>query len=298
MRRKRCRTRKKIITNKKKFILFLTLAIGSVFVLNYYIKEIFYKNKLSLGKNTSVYAESKLKKISSEKIEDESKSKKEKSEKDKKEELEKNKENIEQNTTKIEDNTEIDKKDADKKGIDKKDIDYKDIFYNDVFIGDSITDSLSFYGFIEEKNVIAKLGLTTVQGKEKIEEVKKVAPTNIYMLFGTNDILTGIDSEKFTHNYLQLIQLLKEKLPDVNIYVQSIFPISSNINKKKPLLTNDHIDEFNEALIKMCENENINYVDIASILKNEDNPFEPDGIHLKYNFYKLWLDYLVDNIKQ
>ena len=293
MRRKRCRTRKKIIINKKNFILFLTLSIGSAFVLNYYIKEIVYKNKLSSGKNTSVYAESKSKRFSSEKIEDEEKSKKEKSEEDKKEELERNKENIQQNTIRIEDNIVIDKK-----GVDKEDIDYKELFYNDVFIGDSITDSLSFYGFIEEKNVIAKLGLTTVQGKEKIEEVKKVTPTNIYMLFGTNDILTGIDSEKFTHNYLPLIQLLKKELPDVNIYVQSIFPISSNTNKKKPLLTNNHINEFNEALIKMCENENINYVDIASILKNEDDPFEPDGIHLKYDFYKLWLDYLADNIKQ
>ena len=127
MRRKRSRTRKKIITNKKKFILFLTLAIGSVFVLNYYIKEIFYKNKLSSGKNTSVYAESKSKKFSSEKIEDEEKIKKEKREEDKKEELERNKENIQQNTTRIEDNIVIDNKDADKKGVDKEDIDYKEL---------------------------------------------------------------------------------------------------------------------------------------------------------------------------
>ena len=173
--------------------------------------------------------------------------------------------------------------------------DYKEVFKEDLFLGDSITDSLSFYEFIDETHVVAKFGLTCKKAKDEIESIVKVNPENIFIMFGMNDILTGEDSKQFANNYAELIHSIEEELPDANIYVQSILPVDSKVRNKKPLLTNENIEKFNQALMDMAKDENIEFLNIRTILENNEDLLEPDGIHVKYKFYKLWLDYLIDN---
>ena len=162
---------------------------------------------------------------------------------------------------------------------------------------DSITDSLSFYEFIDESNVVAKFGLTSKGAKDEVESIVKINPKNIFIMFGMNDILTDEDSNQFADDYAELIYDIKEKLPDTKIYVQSILSVAPKVKDKKPLLTNENIDKFNEALKGMAKNEKVEYLNIRTILEENKDLLEPDGIHVKYKFYKLWLDYLIENIK-
>lgn len=174
---------------------------------------------------------------------------------------------------------------------------YKEMFKDSLFLGDSITDSLSFYEFIGESNVIAKFGLTCKGAKDMVDKIAAKNPSNIFIMFGMNDILTGEDSKQFANSYVELIDSIKERLPDATIYVQSILPVDLKVKNKKPLLTNENINEFNQSLMDMAEDEGIEYLSIREILEQNDDLLEPDGIHVKYKFYKLWLDYLTDNIK-
>lgn len=178
-----------------------------------------------------------------------------------------------------------------------KSSEYKETFKDDLFLGDSITDSISFYDFLDESNVVAKLGLTSKEAKKQIEDIVKAQPKNIYIMFGMNDILTGENSKNFIKDYRELIQAIKIKLPDANIYIQSILPVDSNVKNKKPLLTNENVDDFNQALMDMAKDDNLQYLNIRSILDSDMNLLEPDGIHVKYKFYELWLDYLIENTK-
>ena len=175
--------------------------------------------------------------------------------------------------------------------------DYKEVFKEDLFLGDSITDSLSFYEFIDESHVVAKFGLTSKKAKDEIEGIVKVNPKNIFIMFGMNDILTGEDSNQFANKYAELIHDIKEKLPDSNIYIQSILLVDPKVKNKKPLLTNENIEDFNQALMDMTKDENIEYLNIRTILEDNGDLLEPDGIHVKYKFYELWLDYLIENTK-
>lgn len=175
--------------------------------------------------------------------------------------------------------------------------DYKDVFGKDVFIGDSITEGLSAYELLDESNIFAGLGVTVLDQKKKLNEIIKSEPENIYILLGVNDVLTGISSEKFASNYAQFVRAIKEKLPDTNIYIQSILPVSSKVAIKKPLLTNERINEFNTALKSMAETEDAKYVNIASVTDDYNSLYAKDGIHLKSSFYKLWLNYLINNTK-
>ncbi len=112
-----------------------------------------------------------------------------------------------------------------------------------------------------------------------------------------NDILTFKDSEKFIMYYKELIDTIHNKLPNTTIYIQSILPVTPEVKSNKPSLTNENIDIFNHAIKKMAEEDNIEYLNIREILENNTELFEPDGIHVKYKFYELWLEYLTENTK-
>ena len=175
--------------------------------------------------------------------------------------------------------------------------DYKEVFKEDLFLGDSITDSLSFYEFLEDSQVIAEFGLTSKGARNIVDNIVKKNPRNIFIMFGMNDILTNETSGEFADNYTELIHDIKLKLPDSNIYVQSILPVDSKVKNKKPLLTNENIENFNQALMNMAKDEDIKYLNIRTIIEEDKDLIEPDGIHVKYEFYKLWLNYLIENIK-
>src|SRR5699024_545712 len=119
-----------------------------------------------------------------------------------------------------------------------KSYNYKEIFKDSLFIGDSITDSLSAYEVLDERNVIAKLGLTAVGAQKEVINIGEGNFSKVYILFGMNDILMGISDEKFTQNYMDLIHIIQKKLPNADIYVQSILPVSPKVQNKKPALNN------------------------------------------------------------
>lgn len=290
MTKRRRKRRKKIIPNKKRFTLSLIVIAGVVFILSQSIKAIQHKDK----KETIIIEKNNIACSAPKSIEDIP----ELSEKDT---VEEQKLSGKEEKVQAEENSDVELNNDEKVDpteIDDKNKNYSEIFKDDLFVGDSITDSLSFYEILEERNVIAKLGFTVVQGEKEINKIKKANPSNIYLLFGMNDVLMGIDGQKFAKNYAEFVHKIQDELPDANIYVQSVIPVSPNVKQKKPLLNNVNIDKFNEALMQMCKDENINYIDLRPILENESELYEPDGIHLKYKFYKLWLNYLIDNTKK
>ncbi|MCY6484122.1 GDSL-type esterase/lipase family protein [Clostridium aestuarii] len=183
------------------------------------------------------------------------------------------------------------------KDISNKKIDDKVFFKDSVFFGDSITDSLSFYEILDESNVVGIIGILLSKAHTKIDKLVEKNPKNIFILLGANDLEDDISVNYFVDKYKELIHSIKQKLPDSKVYIQSILPVSEKVKEKKPLLNNLRINKFNEAIKNMTKEENINFIDLTSILKNTDkNLYEPDGVHVKYQFYKLWLNYLKNNI--
>lgn len=173
-------------------------------------------------------------------------------------------------------------------------------FFNDaLFIGDSITEGISAYGILDGANILAVKGLTISKAEKEIETIVKKHPTKIYILLGSNDLLYGMDSEKFSSDYMEFIQHIKDKLPDAKIYIQSIFPVSKDVEGKKPLLSNSRIDEFNRDLRKKAEQQGVSFIDISYLLKDGsgimNKDFTSDGIHVKYKFYSIWLDWVKKN---
>lgn len=178
-----------------------------------------------------------------------------------------------------------------------KEIPYREIFEDDLFLGDSITDSLAFYNLLDKENVIAELGFTVRNAKEEIENIKSSSPENIYILFGNNDISYYKRSEIFIIPYRELIDRIQTELPDSKIYIQSILPVGPDVEDEEPLFSQENIGDFNKALKDLAREEELDYLNIREIVEENMDLLEPDEIHMKYQFYELWLDYLQEKTK-
>ena len=63
------------------------------------------------------------------------------------------------------------------------------------------------------------------------------------------------------------------------------------------MTTNAHIDEYNQAILEMCGNLGVYYLDVASVFKDETGALfaeasPNDGIHFGRQWYMEWFDYL------
>jgi hypothetical protein len=175
----------------------------------------------------------------------------------------------------------------------------EEFFNKALFIGDSITEGISAYGFLNGVNVLGVKGLTILKAEKEIDTIVKRNPDKIYILLGSNDLLYGMDSKKFSSEYIDFIKHIKDKLPESKIYIQSIFPVSKDVENEKPMLSNSRIDEFNSELKSMADQQGISYINVEKLLKDDkgiiNKDYTSDGIHIKYKVYSIWLDYVKKN---
>ncbi len=167
-------------------------------------------------------------------------------------------------------------------------------YFNDaVFIGDSVsmalrnrcesTDRLPGASFLTRPSygtghAVNGTMYLTYQGSEMAPEdaVKEIGAKKVFMMFGMNDLnIYGLEGT--IDNWRTLTQRIREKNPDVEIFVQSMTPVMAGSESGK--LNNPTIDEYNEMLKEFALEESLGYIDIATPLKNEDN-----SLNREYSF--------------
>ena len=174
---------------------------------------------------------------------------------------------------------------------------YKEFFKQDVFMGDSITEAIAYNGILEQKNVCSKVGVNINEAKFQISSIKIENPRNIYLLYGVNDMDDRNQIRWFVDQYRDLVRNTKKSFPNSKIYIQSVLPVASTLEQRKPHTNNNYINECNESLIEMAKEENVQFLNIAALLNDSNqNLFEQDGFHFKTDFYYLWFNYLIKNI--
>lgn len=183
------------------------------------------------------------------------------------------------------------------------DINYAKYYENTVFMGDSITEALSEFDILDNYNLIFNKGDTVVKAMQNIEKLQGINPKNLVLLYGMNDViefdsnLSGQDSNTFKEKYIELINSIKEVLPRTNIYLISPLPVMANAVATNYRLTNENLNEFRLKVNEVADATGSTYIDLASIIAEKDYLHEEDGIHYKYDFYPLWLDYLANYIQ-
>ncbi|MGN0469703.1 MAG: GDSL-type esterase/lipase family protein [Acutalibacteraceae bacterium] len=183
-------------------------------------------------------------------------------------------------------------------------------FKRTAFLGNSITMGLDVYNIVTEADFYCHEGLT-VYGvlhdtlpKQKLTVIEQLIKNRkkydkVFLMFGTNE--TGLyDKSEFIEDYSKIIDTIKEKMPDVKIYIQSILPITAKKSKEnKYNLNNEQINIYNKQLKDLAKEKDVPYLDVASVFKNKNGTlpesWTPDGVHLNPDYYYLWADYIIRN---
>ncbi len=161
-----------------------------------------------------------------------------------------------------------------------------------VFFGDSITCNGDFSRYFPDLK-ICNLGHggDTLSGMiNRISMVQAITPEKLFLLGGING-LTDFNLDNCVSKYAELLDCLQQSLPDTEIYVQSVLPISSS--KELSICHNTTIIKFNEEIKKLAESRGITYIDLFSlyVIDGEMNPeLTLDGVHLWPDAYDRWAE--------
>ena len=182
-------------------------------------------------------------------------------------------------------------------------------YLNDtLFLGDSNTVRLYNNGLISLQQFCAKEGIgTQVALNEGIVTFKKdsnhytipqavamMKPRRVVMTFGTND--TGMEVPDFIAHYTALIQAIQQSYPYTDIIVNTVPPVPAD-HSNYPHMDQAKIDDFNMALLALCEQLGVRFLNSAEALKGSDgygiaDYYTSGDIHLKSAGLKAVLNYL------
>lgn len=180
--------------------------------------------------------------------------------------------------------------------FDKGELTLSQVFEDRLIMGDSITQGLYEYEVLSKNYVIADRGteVTKIANKKieaHIEKAKEMKPRTLFLAYGMNDLPAQMGkTEGFVSAYKELLDELKEALPNTEIYVNSILPASQRVQEKKPEFKK--VPEFNQALEELCQQEGVTFIDNTSLLDAED--YAPDGVHVTTKYYEKWVHHMVE----
>ena len=169
-----------------------------------------------------------------------------------------------------------------------------------LFLGDSNTARMyRLFDYCTANNAIGSVGMTArslstfacagFQGysgyQTMAQAVALMQPKRVVLTFGTNDLGSSASTEKFIADYQAGIESIVQAYPSVDIIVNAIPPLGQSHSNQA--LTQAQVDEFNKALVELCQQKGWKFLNSAETLKDEATGYakagyveSSDGIHL------------------
>ncbi|MBQ4091188.1 MAG: hypothetical protein IJC64_02600 [Clostridia bacterium] len=195
-------------------------------------------------------------------------------------------------------------------------VDYGDIYLDHMIIFcDAVTYGIVDHDIIRDEScVITGSGLdmsldyNTVtaettkpdeQGKAQsiIEVLKSQRPQYVLISIGHKNGVEHCSEEKFKQYYTSLINEIRAVSPTTKIILQSVLPVSREISKKTPEISNEKIDRANGWILDLCSTLSLRYLNTAEVLKDEKGDLRSeydggDGMRLNEQGYLAMVEYI------
>ena len=117
------------------------------------------------------------------------------------------------------------------------------------------------------------------------EAVALMQPRRVILTFGTNDLSSSYSASSFASDYAKGIKAVQDAYPSVDIIVNAIPPLGQQHSNQN--LTQTQVDEYNKALVQMCQDNGWKFLNSAEVLKDSVTGYAKsgyvetsDGIHL------------------
>lgn len=180
----------------------------------------------------------------------------------------------------------------------------KDAFADAVFLGDSIISGISYYGYLEDSQVIANGNMTSDKAAGYVDQVLAANPQKVFIMVGLNDANYGTrDADDIVEYIAAVVSDIKSQRPSVNVFVLSLLPVTqrfearTNVNVKQSVL-----DEVNQKLHDGAGGTaQYSYIDVASAYKDSTGYLTSDctgnGSNLNNSYYPFLLNGIAGVLK-
>ena len=171
--------------------------------------------------------------------------------------------------------------------IDKEPVNVQKVVKNEIvnpnilMLGDSITEMYDLNEFYGEDKLIVNSGISGNRADAILNDLKARAyiynPSKVFLLIGINDILWDEASEDYVYEKtIEIVEHVKEKLPNTKIYIESIYPINSEMNNHFDTVDIDRVKStvvgVNDKLKTYSkENPDIKYIDLYNELLGDND---------------------------
>ena len=169
-----------------------------------------------------------------------------------------------------------------------------------VFIGDSITDLYhldEYYSDLDKATYNRGIGGdTTIGVLDRLDvSLYQIAPSNIVLMIGINDINCGYLEDDIVARYTSILDNIKSNLPSSKLFVMSILPMHDSMPDYVDLDKNTAIIiSINSKIKVLAEERSYQYMDLFSLVKDDNNrlikAYSEDGIHLNDAGFRVWTD--------
>lgn len=168
------------------------------------------------------------------------------------------------------------------------------VFSKTYFVGDSLMNGLEVYNILNPDRLVTQVSASLYHLSSNINKIISANPEVIIIHYGINMISTEkADRDSFISQYTSLINQLKKALPDSRIIISGLFPVDRTVATDARF---GQVDAYNKALITMCENLGVEFLDSTEMMKACTDYYGGDGIHLSAGFYsEKWLPFIVES---
>lgn len=166
-----------------------------------------------------------------------------------------------------------------------------------VFVGDSITYRCQWNEIFPQLSVKNRgIPSDTTEGlRARTDSIIQIQPQKVFIMIGINDLAQNVEKKEMIDNYCSIIDALLE-VPDIEIYVESILPVSERggISKEK-------IIEINEFIRGICNEKEVEYIDLHQYFTDENGWLAgqysmQDGVHINAGGYECWKNIIMDYV--
>lgn len=178
-------------------------------------------------------------------------------------------------------------------------------YQNIVLLGDSITEGFTLSKHFPYARILNRGIGADVIGNDLLpddkrgvlkrlnESVFNTGATHLFILIGINDLGMGHTPQQMEKGYEEILKQIKEKDPQLKVYVQSVLPARGGFNKHNP-----NVLDFNKRIKALAEKYQYTYVDLHSLMTDDNGElkaeFTGDGLHLTDDAYKVWKAKIVE----
>ena len=168
-----------------------------------------------------------------------------------------------------------------------------------MFLGDSLTDLCEWAEILKDDQIINRgiCGDTTDGILNRINNIVESKPKKLFLMIGINDLNQGVPVEDVANNYQLILETLKDQVPEVQIFIQSLLPINNQLRNHD---VNQKIIDLNYKLKQLAETFSFQYINLLSAFLDKNNQLDAaytsDGVHLNGQGYLIWKDIIEKDV--